>query len=72
MKFYLISEGTVSTTSEPTLSGTCPGTYNLSKQELTSPNFPNEYNMQENCTWKINFPANSTIRFIFLEFSLEY
>ena len=27
--------------------------------------------MQENCTWKINSPANLTIKLIFLEFSLE-
>ena len=71
MKFCSFSEGTVSTASEPTLSGTCAGTYDLKKQEIKSPNFPNDYNVQENCTWKINSPANSTIKLTFLEFSLE-
>ena len=47
------------------------GTFDSNKQEITSPNFPNEYNVTQNCSWIINAPANSTIKLSFLEFALE-
>ena len=57
--------------SEDAVSGTCFETFDSKRKEITSPNFPNDYNKEENCSWIINSPANTTIKLSFLVFDLE-
>lgn len=49
----------------------CGGVLTSSKGEITSPNYPQPYPVPLYCSWKIQVPKDSVIRFFFLEFNLE-
>ena len=53
------------------ISGTCDGTYDASKNEIRSPNFPEPYENNKLCTWRILAPVGKVIELQFREFDVE-
>ena len=53
------------------IKGTCSGTYDNNKQEITSPNYPRNYHNSKTCTWKLEAPQGRRIGLKFLDFDLE-
>ncbi|KXJ11051.1 CUB domain-containing protein 2 [Exaiptasia diaphana] len=58
-------------TFQATYTTQCGGLLKSSKGEITSPNYPQPYPVPLSCSWKIQVPKDSVIRFFFLEFNLE-
>lgn len=57
-------------TFEATFKTFCGGWLTGSKGEIISPNYPGPYPVPQYCSWKIQVPKDSVIRFFFLEFNL--
>ena len=68
-KFSYISNYLV--TGKIQIKGTCSGTYDNNKQEITSPNYPRNYHNSKTCTWKLEAPQGRRIGLKFLDFDLE-
>jgi hypothetical protein len=49
----------------------CGGTYFTSKGTLQSPNYPNYYPHNKDCTWIISVPTGQQIKLNVTDFSLE-
>ncbi|KFO91204.1 CUB and sushi domain-containing protein 3, partial [Buceros rhinoceros silvestris] len=49
----------------------CGGTMRGSSGIISSPNFPNEYHNNADCTWTIVAEPGDTISFIFTDFQME-
>lgn len=49
----------------------CGGRFISNQGEVTSPNWPSDYNAQSVCTWLINVPSAESIRVAFTDFELQ-
>ncbi|XP_033985229.1 ovochymase-2 [Trematomus bernacchii] len=49
----------------------CGGSFNMAQGEITSPNWPNDYQAQSVCTWRITIPAAKSIHIGFTHFELQ-
>ncbi|XP_034087369.1 ovochymase-2 [Gymnodraco acuticeps] len=49
----------------------CGGSFNTAQGEITSPNWPNDYQAQSVCTWRITIPAAKSIHIGFTHFELQ-
>ncbi|KAL3996601.1 hypothetical protein ACER0C_009257 [Sarotherodon galilaeus] len=49
----------------------CGGTFSSDQGEITSPNWPNDYQAQTVCTWRINVPSSRIIHVAFTHFELQ-
>ena len=53
------------------VTGSCSGTFDKMKNEIKSPNYPKNYNNNENCTWRIVASTDSTVVLNYEDFSIE-
>ena len=53
------------------VSGTCNGTYNNLRREITTPQYPNKYLNNGNCSWDIGGPPGTKFELIFKDFDTE-
>ena len=51
--------------------GSCSGTYNKQRKEITTPNYPSPYTHSKTCTWNIDAPSGKRVELRFLAFNLE-
>ena len=51
--------------------GTCSGTYDIVKKEITTPNYPRDYPAGKTCYWNIGVSPGSRIELRFIDFRLE-
>ncbi|XP_067441011.1 ovochymase-2 [Thunnus thynnus] len=49
----------------------CGGSFNSSQGEITSPNWPSDYNAQSVCTWRIKVPSAKSVHVAFTHFELQ-
>ena len=49
----------------------CPGTHDDKLHEITSPNYPQNYDSNEDCTWTIRANSGKGIKLQFLDFDTE-
>ncbi|XP_007562022.2 ovochymase-2 [Poecilia formosa] len=49
----------------------CGGRFSSNQGEITSPNWPSDYNAQSACTWHINVPSAESIHVAFTDFELQ-
>ena len=55
-----------------TITGTCGGTYDNNKNEITTPNYPRNYPENKLCNWNIEVTQGQYIELEFNVFELEY
>ena len=53
------------------VSGSCSGTYDNVKKEITTPNYPRDYSASKVCTWNINASVGNKVELRFIDFRLE-
>ena len=53
------------------ITSTCPNTVNKKTNEITSPNYPNEYENNQYCEWKIQAPKNQIIELELIDIDLQ-
>ena len=53
------------------ITGTCDGTYDNDKNEITTPNYPRSYPHSKECNWNIEVPQGRNIELEFNDFRLE-
>lgn len=49
----------------------CGGSFSSSQGELRSPNWPNDYQAQSVCTWRIDIPSAKSIHVAFTHFEMQ-
>ncbi|KAK1885602.1 Ovochymase-2 [Dissostichus eleginoides] len=49
----------------------CGGSFNTAQGEINSPNWPNDYQAQSVCTWRITIPAAKSVHIGFTHFELQ-
>ncbi|XP_041458355.1 cubilin-like [Lytechinus variegatus] len=49
----------------------CGGIVSGTSGVITSPNFPNDYNHDDHCAWRIDAPVGETITYTFTSFDIE-
>ncbi|KAF3852521.1 hypothetical protein F7725_005876 [Dissostichus mawsoni] len=49
----------------------CGGSFNTAQGEINSPNWPNDYQAQSVCTWRITIPAVKSVHIGFTHFELQ-
>ncbi|XP_017289814.1 cubilin [Kryptolebias marmoratus] len=49
----------------------CGGSFSSNQGEITSPNWPNDYQAQTVCTWRISLPASGRVHVVFTHFQLQ-
>ena len=54
------------------ITGTCVGTYDNGKSEITTPNYPSSYPDSKQCNWNIEVPQGHLIELKFNDFNLEF
>ena len=53
------------------VSGTCSGTFDNEQNEITTPNYPNDYTSSKTCYWNVNAPSGKRVELRFVDFKLE-
>ncbi|XP_041837910.1 ovochymase-2 [Melanotaenia boesemani] len=56
---------------DPSTAAPCGGSFSSERGEITSPNWPNDYQGQTVCTWHINIPSSKNIHVAFTHFELQ-
>uniref|UniRef100_A0A3Q1JVK3 Ovochymase 2 n=1 Tax=Anabas testudineus TaxID=64144 RepID=A0A3Q1JVK3_ANATE len=49
----------------------CGGSYSSAQGEITSPNWPSDYQAQSVCTWRITIPSAKSVHVVFTHFELQ-
>ncbi|XP_051241548.1 ovochymase-2 [Dicentrarchus labrax] len=49
----------------------CGGSFSTNQGEITSPNWPNDYQAQSVCTWRITIPSAKSVHIVFTHFELQ-
>lgn len=49
----------------------CGGSFSSNQGEITSPNWPNDYQAQSVCTWRITIPSAKSVHVAFTHFELQ-
>ena len=70
--WFLIYEPVSSTTEAVIdIKGNCSGTFDANAHHIHSPNYPNSYQGNDDCSWIIIAPRRHSVELSFHQFSLE-